>query len=239
MAALHSTHTHTTVLWPFFWDPPGELVPEENFWTLLCNVHIADADIIFCSCGFFFFFPRLFSAVADWMSIILPHMMWPYCEFRVQVWNVLNAGSQKIQDTKNRHLHTFAQLCWAVSSQLRHVSTIGKNLLNSNISCTFSQYAELRLIRGWDRFTSLGHPSKFQLVSCVGFVTSTKLCTMFGWVGTLYIHLEGGSCTLTEFGQVQNSLCVQVLCYPILAALLHGTRAVGVSETLRHGIFTL
>jgi len=23
------------------------------------------------------FFPRLISAVADWMSVILPHMMWP------------------------------------------------------------------------------------------------------------------------------------------------------------------
>jgi len=26
---------------------------------------------------FFFIFPRLFWAVADWMSIILPYMMWP------------------------------------------------------------------------------------------------------------------------------------------------------------------
>jgi len=25
----------------------------------------------------FFFFPRLISAVADWMSAILPHMVWP------------------------------------------------------------------------------------------------------------------------------------------------------------------
>ena len=36
--------------------------------------------IIFLSCGFFFlllYFPGLFSVVADWMSIILPHMMWP------------------------------------------------------------------------------------------------------------------------------------------------------------------
>ena len=34
--------------------------------------------IIFCSCGFFFLlFPRLFWAIAVWMSIILPHMMWP------------------------------------------------------------------------------------------------------------------------------------------------------------------
>ena len=35
---------------------------------------------------------------------------------------------------KNRHLGTIAQLCWAISSPLRHASTIGKNLLNSNIS---------------------------------------------------------------------------------------------------------
>jgi len=32
-----------------------------------------------------FFFPRLISAVADWMSSMLPHMVWPYCEFRMQV----------------------------------------------------------------------------------------------------------------------------------------------------------
>ena len=37
--------------------------------------------------------------------------------------------------------------------------------------------------------------------------------------------------------QVQNSLCVQVLCC-VLAALLHDTRAVGVSKTLQRGIFT-
>jgi len=45
------------------------------------------------------FFLRLISVVGDWMSAILPHMV------------------------------------WAISSQLRHVSTIGKkNLLSSNIS---------------------------------------------------------------------------------------------------------
>jgi len=32
------------------------------------------------------------------------------------------------------HLGTIAQLCLAISLQLRHVSTIGKNLLNSNVS---------------------------------------------------------------------------------------------------------
>ena len=45
-------------------------------------------------------------------------------------------GSLQIQDAKNRHLGTIAQLCRAISSQLRHVSTIGKNLLSSNISST-------------------------------------------------------------------------------------------------------
>ena len=35
-------------------------------------------------------------------------------------------GSLQIQDAKNRHLGTITQLCRAISSQLRHVSTIGK-----------------------------------------------------------------------------------------------------------------
>ena len=35
--------------------------------------------------GDFFFFPRLISAVADWMSAILVHMVWPYGEVRMQV----------------------------------------------------------------------------------------------------------------------------------------------------------
>ena len=34
---------------------------------------------------FFFRFTRLLSAVGNWMYVILPHMMWPQCEFRMQV----------------------------------------------------------------------------------------------------------------------------------------------------------
>jgi len=46
-----------------------------------------------------------------------------------------NAGPKKV--AKNRHLGTIPQLCRAISSQLRHVSTIRKkNLLSSNISPT-------------------------------------------------------------------------------------------------------
>jgi len=50
-----------------------------------------------------------------------------------------------------------------------------------------------------------------------------------------YIYIFGGSCPPMEFCQVQNLLCIQVLCSPILAALLHGTRPVGISQSLRHG----
>ena len=47
----------------------------------------------------------------------------------------LKMGTQK--SPKIRHLGTIAQLCRAISSQLRHASTIGKHLLNSNIFPTY------------------------------------------------------------------------------------------------------
>ena len=50
-----------------------------------------------------------------------------------------------------------------------------------------------------------------------------------------YIYIFGGSCPLMEFFQVQSSLCVKVLRFPIPAALLHGTPAASVSQTLRRG----
>jgi len=38
-------HHHTSpVLWPFFHDHPGELVQEENFWTLWCKGRLTEAD---------------------------------------------------------------------------------------------------------------------------------------------------------------------------------------------------
>jgi len=102
------------------------------------------------------------------------------------------------------------------------------------------QYGKLRPTSGgWDRFGSLRHPIKFQRVSLLGFVTAaTSLtggqpkfarCLAVSCAGTPYIHFWG----LMEFCQVQNSLRVQVLRSPILAALLHGTPAAGMSQTLR------
>jgi len=35
---LTENTTTTTILLPFFWDHPGEPVPQENFWTLWYKV---------------------------------------------------------------------------------------------------------------------------------------------------------------------------------------------------------
>ena len=74
---------------------------------------------------------------------------------------------------------------------------------------------------------------EIQQVSRLGFVAAAMsltggqpnfaLCLAASWAGT------------TEFCQVQNSLCVRVLRSPVLAALLHGTPAAAVSQTLWRG----
>ena len=43
-----------------------------------------------------------------------------------------------MQDTKNCHLSTIAQPCWAISLQLRHVLTIGKKLVKQSPTCSHS-----------------------------------------------------------------------------------------------------
>jgi len=48
----------------------------------------------------------------------------------------LAGNTWRKNDAKNRHLRTIGQLCRAISSQLRHASKIGKQLLNSIVSPT-------------------------------------------------------------------------------------------------------
>jgi len=93
------------------------------------------------------------------------------------------AGRKK--SPKIRHLATIAQRCRTVSSQLRHVSTIGKNLLNSNISPTCPH-------------------------NMVNFGPLTA---------EIRSRVRGTPANFNGFR--------------VLAALLHGTLVVGVSQTLR------
>jgi len=82
---------------------------------------------------FFYLFssPNLSSCTLD------AYHTWTHGVALVRIWDAglkcAARGSLKIQDAKkvakNRHLGTIAQLRWAISSQLRHVSTIGKKTL--------------------------------------------------------------------------------------------------------------
>ena len=102
----------------------------------LCNT--ADHYIFILWFLLLLFFPRLISAVGD---LCLPYFhTWCGPSVNLECRSEMcctrlaeNTGSKKV--AKNRHLRTIAQLCRAISSQLRHVSTIGKkNLFSSNMS---------------------------------------------------------------------------------------------------------
>jgi len=135
-----------------------------------------------------------------------------------------NTGRQN--DAKNRHLGTIAQLCRAIFSQLRHASTIGKNLLSSNIFFTwpynmvnFGPLASEIVSLVWDA------PANFN--GCRLLASLPQRRRLMEGNQTLrdvwpsparlhYIYLFGGCCRVTEFCQVQNSVCVlQVLRDPI------------------------
>jgi len=87
----------------------------------------------------FYLFPHLVSAVADWMSTILPHMVWPWCEFKMQAWNVLHAArwkyrTQKVakKSTSEHHRTILSVYIFATKALIDN----RKNLLSSNISST-------------------------------------------------------------------------------------------------------
>jgi len=137
----------------------------------------------------------------------------------------------EMQDAKKSpkigRLDTTAQLCRAISSQLRHISTIGKKLLSSNIFPTcphnmvnFGPLAAEIISLVW------GIPANFNgfrvLASLLQRRRSTEANQTFHNVWPLpglvdYVYIFGGCCFVTEFCQVQNSLCVlQVLRSPIV-----------------------
>jgi len=116
-------------------------------------------------------------------------MVWPYSANLECCLKCAARGSLKMQDPKKspklRHLGTIAQLCRSISSQRRHVSTIGKKLLNSNVSFT----------------------CPYNMVN-------------FGPLADEIVSLVWGT-------------PANVNGFRVLAALLHGTLVVGVSQTLR------
>jgi len=103
----------------------------------LCNRADHYIFILFLSSSFFFSSPNQRSEIG-----CLPYLhTWCGLSANLECRSEMcckrlteNTGRKKV--AKNRHLGTIAQLCRAISSQLRHVSTIGKNLLSINMSFT-------------------------------------------------------------------------------------------------------
>ena len=118
---------------------------------------VADADIIFIlwfllSSAFFFFLflPRLTSAVADWMSTIRAHMLWPYCEFKMQVCAA--PGSLHTEDAKSRQKiaiwapsHNFVGLYLATKACIDNRKKLAKQQYLLHM---FPQYGELQPTSG-------------------------------------------------------------------------------------------
>ena len=119
----------------------------------------------------------------------------------MQVWSVLHAArwnTGRKNYAKNRHLSTIAQCCRAIYSQVwyRMYRQSEKLLKRHYLFHIHSQYGELRPTNGWDMLARLGHPSKFQRVSRIDFVTApTSLngrqpnfagCLVVSWAGILY-----------------------------------------------------
>ena len=126
------------------------------------------------------FFPRLISAVAWCGPSANLECRSEMCSARFAG----NAGPKK--SPKNHHLGTIAQLCRAISSQLRHVSTIGKKIVKQQcLSHMSSQYGELRPTSVCDLLATLRHPRKFQLVSRLGTVTARHVVGLLGVSQTL------------------------------------------------------
>ena len=119
-----------------------------------------------------------------------------------------------MQNAKNYQKSTSTQICRAVSSQLRHVSTIGKKLLNSNMASTcfhnMANFGSLTAEIG-SGVWGTGHPmQQLQRVSRLGSFTAPTSLTggqpnfarslAVSWAGLVhYICIFGGCCPLTEF----------------------------------------
>jgi len=164
----------------------------------------------------------------------------------MQVWNVLLAAHWKYRMQNDVKIaictpsHNFVGLY--LRNQGMYQQPEKKLVKPQYVLHMPSQYRDLRHTNCWDLLASLGHPSNFHGFRILPLLLQQRrsleanqtLHDIWPSPGLVhYIYIFGGSCSLTEFCPVQNSLYVQVLHLPILAALLHGTPAASISQTLR------
>jgi len=103
-------------------------------------------------------------------------------------WLAGNTARKKI--TKSRHLGTIPKLCPAISLQLRHVSTIGKNLVKQqyllhNVLYNMVNFGPLVAEICWRVWGTLANST--------GFASWQRYCTAFGVSQTLLRWTEGAA----------------------------------------------
>jgi len=118
------------------------------------------------------FFPCLISAATHWMSTILPHMVWYSANLERRSETCCtrlteNTGRKKLPS--GHHRTTLSGYIFATKACLNNRKKLVKQQYLLHRSWL---YGELRPTSGWDRFTSLRHPCKFQRVSHLGSVTA-------------------------------------------------------------------
>ena len=106
--------------------------------------------------------------------------MWPYsanleCRSEMCCARLArNAGRKK--NRQKFAMGTIVQLCRAISSQVRHILTIGKPVKQQYLPHMFPQYGELPSTNGWDLLASLGYPQQIS----TGFASWQRYCTASG-----------------------------------------------------------
>jgi len=137
----------------------------------------------------------------------------------MHVWNVLHAAGWKYVVYRTQKLckkitlcapsHNFVELYFRNLGIYRRSEKLVKQQYILQVS---PQCGELRLTNGWDRLASLWHPSKFQRVSLLRFVTASTsltggqpnlvLCLAVSWLLHLYkFIIFGGSATWRNFAR--------------------------------------
>jgi len=162
-------------------------------------------------------------------------------------WHSRWVRSWLLAMTGQFHLSEFTALC-----QVQRIATVGGHVLTIGKTCqtpisrphgltVWWTLGHLMAEIGWQVW---GTPANFNgfriLASLLHWRRSTEVNQTLHdvWPSPAlvhYVYIFGRTCPLMEFSQVQNSLPVQVLCSPILASLLYGIPAVGISQTLQSG----
>jgi len=163
----------------------------------------------------------------------------------MQVWDVLHAArwntgrKNSAKSPVAHHRTTLLGYIFATKANIDNQKKVVKDQYLIHMS---RQYGALRPTNGWDRFGGLGHPSKFQRVSRLAFVTAAtsltggqpnfaRCLTSVSWAGTLYnIQFWG---LLSPDGILTGA---KFTLRPSLA-FSHGTitTQAGVSQALRRG----